>query len=122
VKFLLDQGLPRGAAAELRARGFDAVHAGEEALSTATDRELIEHARREGRAIVTLDADFHTALALSNAASPSVVRVRIQGLRAIELAALVERVFTLCNEDLRAGAMVTVDDRSVRVRLLPLVK
>lgn len=122
MKLLLDQGVARGAAAELRAKRFDAVHTGEIGLATATDEELLAHALREDRTVITLDADFHTLLALSNATSPSVVRIRIQGLRAVELALLVERILSLCPQDLSAGAMVTVDEHSVRVRLLPLVK
>ena len=122
MKLLLDQGLPRTAATELRAKGFDAVHTGEIGLATATDLALVEHARREDRTIITLDADFHALLALSNAGSPSVVRVRIQGLRGAEIASLVERVLELCPDDLRAGAMVTVDEHSVRVRSLPLIR
>jgi predicted nuclease of predicted toxin-antitoxin system len=123
VKLLLDQGLPRGAARELVRFGFDAIpHAGDIGMATASDEELIERARIEERTIVTLDADFHALLALSNASSPSTVRVRIEGLRGEELATLVHRVVTLCEADLLAGAMVTVDEITVRVRALPLVR
>jgi predicted nuclease of predicted toxin-antitoxin system len=122
LKLLLDQGLPRSAARELVRLGFDAVHAGDIGMATAADHELVEYARREAQTVITLDADFHALLALSNAVLPSVVRVRIQGLRGEELAALVERVVALCDADLRAGAMVTVDEHSVRVRALPLVR
>jgi hypothetical protein len=72
--------------------------------------------------IVTLDADFHALLALSNASTPSVVRLRIEGLRAQPLAALLRTVLIVCDADLRAGAMVSVDGVSVRVRALPLVR
>ena len=76
----------------------------------------------QGRTIVTVDADFHAPLALSNATSPSTIRVPIEGLRGDELAALVQRVVTLCEADLRAGAMVTVDETTARVRGLHLVR
>jgi predicted nuclease of predicted toxin-antitoxin system len=122
VNLLLDQGLPRLAVPELRRFGFDVVHAGDVGMAAATDDELLLFARREGRVIVTLDADFHAALALSNAATPSVVRLRIEGLRAQPLAALLQTVLTVCDADLRAGAMVSVDTASVRVRALPLVR
>jgi predicted nuclease of predicted toxin-antitoxin system len=102
--------------------GFDAVHAGDIGMATAADEELIERARIEERTIVTLDADFHALLALSNASSPSTVRVRIEGLRGEELAKLVQRVVTLCEADLRVGAMVTVDEATVRVRALRLAR
>jgi len=46
----------------------------------------------------------------------------MEGLRGEELATLVQRVVTLCEADLRAGAMVTVDETTVRVRALPLTR
>ncbi len=122
MKLVLDQGLPRGAVEELRKHGFDALHVGDLGMATASDDEIVEYAQREDAIIVTLDADFHALLARSNAASPSVVRLRTEGLRGAELAALLVRVIPLCDADLRTGAMVTVDDRSVRVRALPLVR
>jgi len=58
------------------------------------------HARERGQIVVTLDADFHAQLALTGAASPSVIRIRIEGLRAEELADLLTRVMEHCVEDL----------------------
>src|SRR3989304_2678439 len=85
---LLDQGLPRSAVAHLRTIGIDAVHAGEIGLSTADDATILEYALGQGLIVVTLDADFHTRLALANATKPSVIRIRIEGLRGAELARL----------------------------------
>ena len=56
-----------------------------------------------------------------NAAAPSVIRIRIEGMRGSEIATTVSRVVDVCEPDLVAGAMVTVDPQSVRVRRLPLV-
>lgn len=121
MKLLLDQGLPRSAANELRRLGFDAVHTGALGMATASDAYILERARIDGAIIVTLDADFHAQLALSNAATPSVIRIRIEGMRGSEVAAMVSRIVTVCEPDLVAGAMVTVDPHNVRVRRLPLV-
>ncbi len=82
MKLLLDQGLPRSAAALLRDAGIDTIHLGEIEMSAAEDAEIIQRAREEGRVVVTLDADFHTLLALDEATSPSVIRIRIERLRA----------------------------------------
>jgi predicted nuclease of predicted toxin-antitoxin system len=122
VKLLLDQGLPRGAVAELRALGLDAAHVSDLGMASATDSEIIALARADGLTVVTLDADFHALLALSDAVAPSVVRVRIEGLRSGPLSALIVRVVTACRDELLAGAMVTVDDGSVRIRALPLIR
>jgi predicted nuclease of predicted toxin-antitoxin system len=122
VKLLLDQGLPRTAAPPLVALGWDVVHVGDLGMATASDKEILGRALVEGRAVVTLDADFHTILALENASGPSVIRIRIEGLRGPELAALIRSVAESCRIDLEGGAMVTVDERGVRVRGLPVVK
>lgn len=57
MKLLLEQGLPRSAVGELRVIGVEVVHAGDLGLADAPDRVLVEYARAEARAIVTLDAD-----------------------------------------------------------------
>jgi predicted nuclease of predicted toxin-antitoxin system len=70
--------------------------------------------------VITLDADFHALLALSEARSPSVIRIRIEGLRDLELSDLIERVVGVVAEDLARGTAVTVTPTSIRRRNLPL--
>lgn len=121
MKLLLDQGLPRSAAALLRNAGVDTVHTGEIGYATADDVAIIEWARQEKRVIVTLDADFHSMLALSGAASPSVIRIRIERLRAEALMELIQRVLSDWSSELAEGAALTVQPDRIRFRRLPLL-
>jgi len=84
MKLILDQGTPRSAASLLREVGFDAVHTGEIGLAEAEDAVIIQQAALEERVVVTLDADFHSLLALAQTRRPSIVRIRIEGLQAKE--------------------------------------
>jgi predicted nuclease of predicted toxin-antitoxin system len=122
MKLLLDQGLPRSTVFTLRASGVEAVHVSERALATAPDSIILEIARQEQRIVVTLDADFHALLVLSGATGPSVIRIRIEGLRAENLAGVLVDVLKLCKDDLTHGAMVSVTEHGVRVRRLPLLR
>jgi predicted nuclease of predicted toxin-antitoxin system len=120
MRLLLDQGLPLSAAARLRDLGFDTLHVGEVEMSGAEDAEIIQKAKDEERVVVTLDADFHTLLALDGAAAPSVIRVRIERLRAQALVKLLLTVIAECEEDLKQGSAVTVEPGRIRIRRLPL--
>ncbi len=117
---LLDQGLPRSTTLHLRGMGLDAVHVGDIGLATADDATILNAARQQERIVVTLDADFHRQLALAGASGPSVVRIRIEGLRAEGLAKLLFPVIDNCGEDLKRGAVVSVTETGVRLRKLPL--
>ena len=121
MKLLLDQGLPRSAAALLRDAGIDALHVGEIAMSEAEDIAIITRADQDNRIVVTLDADFHTLLALNELTSPSVIRIRIEGLKAEALKKLLLAVIIVCTEDLKNGAAITIDSNRVRIRKLPLI-
>ncbi len=96
------------------------MHTGEVGLAAASDVDILNYARRENRVVVTLDADFHMLLALARAHSPSVVRIRIEGLSAAELVRVIQHVAVQCSEDLEHGAVVTVQINRLRVRRLPL--
>lgn len=120
MKLLLDQGLPRSAARLLCEVGIAALHVGEIGCSTADDATILKEGRDRQRIVVTLDADFHALLALSQADSPSVIRIRIEGLHGPEAANLILAVLQDCGEDLERGAMLTVQPGRVRIRRLPL--
>jgi predicted nuclease of predicted toxin-antitoxin system len=121
MKLLLDQGLPRSAAGLLSAAGVDTVHVGEIGMSRAEDRAILAQGQAENRVVVTLDADFHTLLALSSATAPSVIRLRLEGLKAPGLVVVLEKVLEEWGEELELGAVVTVDASRSRMRRLPLL-
>jgi predicted nuclease of predicted toxin-antitoxin system len=53
-RLVLDQGIPRDAAGQLRAAGCDCVHVGEIGMWKATDEEILAFALANKAAIVTL--------------------------------------------------------------------
>ena len=122
MKLFLDQGLPRSTVSHLLKHGIPSVHAGDIGLGNASDASILERSRKEGWIVATLDADFHALLALSGAAVPSVIRVRIEGLRAESIAKLLSSVLEVCAQDLNQGAVVSVTESGIRVRQLPLLR
>lgn len=119
-RLLLDQGLPRTAAVALREAGWNVEHVSERGMSEFSDRAILEVARARGQVVVTLDADFHALLALANESAPSVIRIRREGLKGDQIAALLRAIWPRIEAQLRQGAMVTVTDKAIRVRYLPL--
>lgn len=120
-RLLLDQGLPRSTAEILRGASVDVVHVGDVGLSRATDDEILEYAIQHNRVVVTLDADFHTILALQEASRPSVVRIRMEGLKGSELAMLLHNIDDAIAKAVAAGAAVSITRDNIRIRRLPLV-
>jgi len=121
-RLLLDQGLPRSTAALLGQGGWDVTHVSDIGMSRAGDTEVLQRARADSRVCVTLDADFHSLLAAGGERGPSVIRIRKEGLDARALAALLEAIWPRLEDALDSGALVTVTERSVRVRRLPIVR
>jgi len=96
------------------------IHVGEIGMSRATDQEILDYARRENRACVTLDADFHALLVLGSEQSPSVVRIRIEGLQAMAMAELLIRIESHIRSAVEQSALITVTETQVRIRRLPV--
>ncbi|MCC6125770.1 MAG: DUF5615 family PIN-like protein [Pirellulales bacterium] len=120
VKLLLDQGLPRSLASLLRDAGFDALHVSEILLSEAADAIILDYARENDRTIIAHDADFHTLIALSNATKPSVIRIRIEGMKAPALFSLIELILDSYQKEIVNGALLSVNEDRVRIRSLPI--
>lgn len=121
MRFLLDQGLPQSLAPLLCDAGIETIHVAALAMSTADDTDIIEHATKENFACVTLDADFQSIVALSGKTCPSVIRFRIEGLKAKGYLQILSHVVPEIQDDIEAGAFVSIQESGVRVRRLPVM-
>lgn len=120
MRWLLDQGLPRSAAAILKQAQEDAIHVGDIEMAEALDPEIIQHASREDRVIVTLDSDFHALLAAAGSSKPSVIRIRQEGLKGRQVAQLVLKISRQFKQELERGCVITFRAGEIRYRMLPL--
>ena len=122
MRVLLDQGVPRRAGALLREAGVEASHVADLGMSTASDADILAWCRQPGAVAVTLDADFHAAIALSGESSPSAIRLRVQGLKGPEVARLLLEILSAREARLATGALITVQHGRLRVRSLPIAR
>ena len=120
MRLFLDQGVPRDAAVRLRDLGYECMHAGEIGMGKSSDDEILAWSLGKNAIVVTLDADFHTILAVSRASGPSVIRLRMQGLGAWQVVELVQSVFAGFGDDLKRGSLVTVKAHKVTCHRLPI--
>ena len=120
MKILIDVNLPPAWVEELRAGGFDAVHWTSVGPPMASDIELLAFARSRGYVVFTHDLDFGRLLALTRDSGPSVLQVRTQNVLPDAIGALGTAVLQECHGALLEGALVSVDERTARVRVLPI--
>jgi predicted nuclease of predicted toxin-antitoxin system len=120
MKFLLDMGLARSTAEFLRRHGHDAVHLREQGLQQFVDWRIVEKARAEERVILTHDLDFGRIIALSRQRLPSMVLFRLSDMRPSAVNAYLSEVLQHAATELKDGALISVSDRAIRVRKLPI--
>ena len=121
MKFLVDNALSPRLAEGLALAGHDAVHVRSRGLQAACDSDLFDLAAREGRTIVSADTDFGTLLALRRENRPSVILFRGHAPRRPDrqVALLLDNL-SLIDAALDAGAIVTIYERRLRIRRLPV--
>jgi len=122
MKILVDVNFPPVWVDVFSRHRIDAVHWTSIGDPRAKDSEIMEWARRNGYIVFTHDLDFGALLAMTRASGPSVIQVRTQDVFPIASEALVIAALEKCESALEQGAIVSVDERSSRVRILPIVR
>jgi predicted nuclease of predicted toxin-antitoxin system len=120
VKLIIDMNLAPAWCAVFHARGWHAVHWSEVGDARAPDAAILSWARTHGHVLLTHDLDFGALLALAAAVGPSVVQVRSQDVTPEAMGAMVVPVLRDHAAALAAGAFISIDEASARVRILPL--
>ena len=104
----------------LKSLGHDVVRVSEVLLPTSSDREIINYAARDHRAILTQDLDFSAEIAVSRQAYPSVLLLRLASSRIESVNHVLSKLLPSLEQDVQDGALITVEDHRVRQRRLPL--
>ncbi len=86
----------------------------------AVDPLIMQYARDNGYIVFTHDLDFGAMLAATGASSPSVIQIRVQDVSPQSLAPRFFKVIDQFKPQLTQGALVIIDARKNRVRILPL--
>lgn len=84
------------------------------------DEEIVREAMRLERIILTQDLDYSDIIALSGETRPSLVTLRLSSSRIENVNTVLARALPGVEADLLRGAIVTIQDRAIRVRLLPI--
>lgn len=120
AKLLIDMNLSVEWVTELTSHGWPAVHWSAVGDPTAEDSVLMAWALANGYVVFTHDLDFGTMLALTHATGPSVLQVRGQYVLPEDIGSVVIAALRQHDASLAAGALVVVDVKKSRFRVLPL--
>jgi predicted nuclease of predicted toxin-antitoxin system len=120
VQLVIDMNLSVDWVAELASHGWSAVHWSTVGDPCAEDAVIMAWALANGYVVFTHDLDFGTMLALTHATGPSVLQVRGQNVLPEDIGPIVIAALGQYDGALAAGALVVVDVKKSRVRVLPL--
>jgi predicted nuclease of predicted toxin-antitoxin system len=120
MRFLADMNVSPATVADLASDGIDIVRVSSLLPVNAPDKEILDLARREERAVITHDVDFSALLALGGYDRPSLVTLRLLDTDPDLVTQRLRHVLPKIEVALYEGSAVTIDDKSVRVRELPI--
>lgn len=89
-------------------------------ICTDSDRDILAKARSKERIVLTHDLDFGDLMAASGARLPSVVIFRLSSMAAVNVNRHIDIILSEHAKVLRQGAILSVSERRIRVRLLPI--
>lgn len=122
MKILIDMNLSPSWGRALNEAGIEATHWSQVGPAATPDPAIMAYAAANGFVILTNDLDFGIALAIAERDKPSVAQIRGDDLRPVSIGNHVVRALRQMRAELDAGALLTIDPKRTRLRLLPLRK
>jgi predicted nuclease of predicted toxin-antitoxin system len=120
MRILVDMNLSPKWTEALEHAGIEAEHWSKIGAANDGDPEIMAYASGHGYIVLTCDLDFGSILAATGGRGPSVVQLRTDDTRFGVIGALVVRSIMQAREQLKAGALVTVETGRSRITSLPI--
>ncbi len=120
MKLVVDMNLSPAWVEVLREAGFETIHWSEVGQPTDSDEVILTWALEHQHIVLTHDLDFGSILAATKASAPSVLQLRGEDVSPDGSSALVMESLRRFETILKAGALVSIDTRRQRARVLPI--
>ncbi|AEH45210.1 hypothetical protein Thein_1343 [Thermodesulfatator indicus DSM 15286] len=120
MKILVDVNLSPQLALLIKEKNFEALHWSEIGNLSAKDEEIFNWAKKNKFIVLTHDLDFGAILAATEADFPSVIQVRTLDVRPHILLPKILYLLNTYEKYLTQGALIVLDERKTRIRILPL--
>lgn len=120
MKLLIDMNLSPDWVNSLVQADFEAVHWSKLGDVKASDQQIMAFAKSNDYVVLTHDLDFSSILAATGGEKPSVVQIRADDTNPATIGKVVVTALRQMASELDAGALLTVDPKRARLRLLPL--
>ena len=120
MKLLVDMNLSPRWVRVLSEAGIEAAHWSTLGANNAPDSEIMAYASHNDYVVLTHDLDFGAILAATHREKPSVIQIRAEDVRPEMTGKQIVIALRQMATELQEGALLTVDPKRTRLRLLPL--
>lgn len=120
MRLLLDMNLSPAWVVVLKSAGWETTHWSQVGKPSDKDETVLTWARENGCVVITHDLDFGAILAATGAKAPSVLQLRTEDASPEGSSLLMIESLRRFEVVLESGALISVDTRRQRARVLPI--
>lgn len=120
IRLLMDMNISPQTVQMLRQQGWNAIRVSDVLPSNTPDNIILDWAIQHQYTLVSQDLDFSGLVALSGLAKPSLITLRLNNSAPHVVTERLLQTLTEISELLDQGYAITVKDKTIRVRQLPI--
>ena len=120
LEFLANMNISPMTVKQLQESGWDIIRIPEVMDARSRDIEVLRYAEQNNKVLITHDLDFSMLLAVGGYQKPSVINLRIENAKPDSVAQRIIDIVSTMEKELSEGAIVSVDETSIRYRTLPV--
>jgi len=120
MRILIDMNLSPRWVEVFSIHNIEAVHWSTVGRAYASDVEIMAYAKANNYAVFTHDLDFSAILAINHYHKPSVIQIRVGNISPAINSQLVVNALLSTSTEIENGALITIDLKKTRMRVLPL--